>query len=50
MLPAARAILVKFYPAGIVAAILLGDVIPLFTIDAGKRDVASNRFFCHFYL
>jgi hypothetical protein len=47
VLPATRAILIQLNPVRIIAPILLGNVIPFFTINAGKYDVASNRFFCH---
>ena len=42
VLAAARAELCEFHAIGVVATILLGDVVTLLALGAGKRDLRAN--------
>lgn len=44
VLPAARAELADFHPTGIVPAILLGNIIPLFAFGAREGNHRANIF------
>jgi hypothetical protein len=48
MLPATTAELIELKPSRIIATVLLGKVVSLFTVGTSQCNQCPNRFFSHF--